>query len=207
LVTIKGKWCAATWFNIWLCYMPLERKDVGSILDFLWSGVNLWIWLLTFLLTITYVSDVQMGHASPFQTSSFQYLSNDINNSSRKWVLTLAVALWRFESPPRLRLPTWEFNWECECSFSHSPTLPGLSWPALLQTFALVASPRLRLWHMWCFFSHTQSQPPSSCLTLSTKTKNLNKYLMSKLNAKHKLSLKLFVYVDDKNLCYNMVEF
>jgi hypothetical protein len=40
---------------------------------------------------------------------------------------------------------------------SHSPTLPGAwdvtprlpSWPATLQAFALVASPRLRLWHCY----------------------------------------------------------
>jgi hypothetical protein len=51
---------------------------------------------------------------------------------------------------------------------------------------------------MQCFYIHTQSKPPS-CLTFSTKTKNINKYMMPKFNAKHKLSLKRFVYVDDRN--------
>jgi hypothetical protein len=30
--------------------------------------------------------------------------------------------------------------------------------------------------------------------------------MMAKFNAKHKLSLKWFVYVDDRNLHYNMME-
>ncbi len=51
------------------------------------------------LLAISCVSDVQMGHASPFQTSTFQYLFNDINNSLVHWVLTPAIALWTFRSP------------------------------------------------------------------------------------------------------------
>jgi hypothetical protein len=41
-----------------------------------------------FLLTITCVSDVQMGHANPFQTSKFQELFNDIKTVSIQWVLT-----------------------------------------------------------------------------------------------------------------------
>ncbi len=32
--------------------------------------------------SLTYVSDVQMGHANPFQTSKFQELSNDTRNNS-----------------------------------------------------------------------------------------------------------------------------
>jgi hypothetical protein len=35
------------------------------------------------------------------------------------WVLTLAIALWTFESPPGLQLPMWEFPWECEGLFPH----------------------------------------------------------------------------------------
>jgi hypothetical protein len=33
------------------------------------------------LLAITCVSDIQMSHASPFPTSMFQELSNDISNT------------------------------------------------------------------------------------------------------------------------------
>jgi hypothetical protein len=38
-------------------------------------------------------------------------------------VLTSAIALWRFGSPPGLQLPQWELTWECESAFSHSLTL------------------------------------------------------------------------------------
>jgi hypothetical protein len=66
------------------------------------------IWLSALLLAITCVSSVQICHTSPFQTSMFQDLSNDINNFLIQWVLTLASALWKFGSPPRLQLPKWE---------------------------------------------------------------------------------------------------
>ncbi len=42
---------------------------------------------------ITCVLKLQMGHASPFQTSTFQQISNDIKNSWNRWVLTLAITL------------------------------------------------------------------------------------------------------------------
>jgi hypothetical protein len=117
-------------------------------------GVKLPIWLLTLLLTITCVSGVQMGHASPFQTSTFQNIFNDITNASIQWILTPTISLSKFKSPPGLQLPKWEFPWECEGSFPHTllhswehEMWPGLpSWPALLQALALVANPRLGLW-------------------------------------------------------------
>ncbi len=108
------------------CRTPPARKGIMSIPDFPWSGLKLPIWLLAFLLAITYVTDVQMGHVSPFWTFTLQYLSNDINNSLRWGVLTFAIALWSFRSPLGLQLPIWEFIWECECSFHtlpHSQTL------------------------------------------------------------------------------------
>jgi len=78
------------------------------------------IWLLAFLLAITCVLGVQMGHANPFQTSTFQELSNDIRNISIQCVLTRKIVLWKFKSPLGLQLPKWEFTWECESSFSHT---------------------------------------------------------------------------------------
>ncbi len=78
------------------CCMPPARKGIRSIPDFLWSGVKLPIWFPAFLLAITYVVDVRMGHASPFWTSTLQYLSNNIKKSSRREVLTFAIALWSF---------------------------------------------------------------------------------------------------------------
>ncbi len=69
--------------------------------------------------------------------------------------MTLAISLWKFESPLGLQFPKWELTWECECPFSHSShTFPTLldfpSWPAPLYALALVTSPRLRLRYFWC---------------------------------------------------------
>jgi hypothetical protein len=50
----------------------------------------------------------------------FQELSNDIENSSIQEVLTLAIVLWRFESPFGLQFPKWELIWECVGSFTHT---------------------------------------------------------------------------------------
>jgi hypothetical protein len=47
-------------------------------------------------------------------------LSNGIRNFSIHCVLTLAIALWRFESASGLQLPKWKLLWECEGSFPHT---------------------------------------------------------------------------------------
>jgi hypothetical protein len=68
-------------------------------------------------------------------SSKFQLFSNDIKNYSRKWVLTPAIALWRFESPFGTLTPNMEFTRECDGSFPHTlwhsrehvMWLPGLS--------------------------------------------------------------------------------
>jgi hypothetical protein len=82
-----------------------------------------------------------------------QYLSNGIKNSSRRWVLTPAIALWIFGSPfgtptPNMgiHLGVWGFMLfalpgVCDV------TVGSLSWPAPLQPLALVVSPRLGLRH------------------------------------------------------------
>jgi hypothetical protein len=72
-------------------YTPPTRKEIGAILDFSWSGVKLAIWLLAFVLAITYFLSIQMGYLSPFETSMFQDLSNDIRNFSIHWILTPAI--------------------------------------------------------------------------------------------------------------------
>ncbi len=46
-------------------------KEIRAIPDFLWLGIKLAIWLLAFLLVITYVLSAQMAHVNPFQTSTF----------------------------------------------------------------------------------------------------------------------------------------
>jgi hypothetical protein len=61
--------------------------------------------ILALLLTITCATDVQMAHARPFWTSTLQDLSNSIKNVSMRGVLTLAIALWIFESPKGLPSP------------------------------------------------------------------------------------------------------
>ncbi len=58
----------------------------------------------------------QMAHASPFSTSTFRYLSNDIKNTPMWGVVTLAIELWNFRSS-KSKSP---FR-ECEC---HPHTLP-----------------------------------------------------------------------------------
>jgi len=82
-------------------------------------------------------------------------------NATRHWILTPEIALWSFGSPLGLHLPKWELPWECEGSLLHTPshflTFPGVCdvTPGLIfdphpcKPFALVASPRLGLWHYW----------------------------------------------------------
>jgi hypothetical protein len=75
------------------CCTPPTHVGIGSILDFLWSGVKLPIWLPALLLPITWAADVQMTHARPFWTSKLQDLSNDIKNTPMRGVLTPAIKL------------------------------------------------------------------------------------------------------------------
>jgi hypothetical protein len=67
---------------------------------------------LTFalLLAITCVWSFQIGHASPFETSTLQEFFHDIKNVSIQWVLTPTIFLWRFRSPLGLQFPKWEFT-------------------------------------------------------------------------------------------------
>jgi len=101
-------------------------------------------------------------HESPIKTSKFQDLFNDIRNSSIQWILTLAIALWKFGSPLRLQLPKWEFIWECGGSFLHTLLHSWEhkcdSWASFLAcTFAspcLCCEPKVRvvtveLWSLW----------------------------------------------------------
>jgi hypothetical protein len=50
----------------------------------------------------------------------FEELYKNIMKSSIDWFMTLAIALWKLESPSGLQLPKWEFTWECGCSFLHT---------------------------------------------------------------------------------------
>jgi hypothetical protein len=137
-----------------VCCRPPTHKEIELIPNFLWSVVKLPIWLSTLLLAITCVSDIQMGHASPLWTSPFQELSNDIRNSSIQWVLTYAIAFWKFESP--LGTPTPKMGahlgvWVFIFTLSQSPRLHF--WPAPLQALALIAtmgnSKILKIFKLW----------------------------------------------------------
>ncbi len=87
-----------------MCRTTPAHTGIGLILDFLWSGVKLPVWLLALLSTITCVADVQMAHARPFLTSTLQGLSNNIKNTSRQGVLTSAIELWSCRSPKGLQV-------------------------------------------------------------------------------------------------------
>jgi len=80
---------------------------VRSIPDFLWSDVELPVWFLALLLTITCDANVWMAHARPFLTSTLQGLSNGIKNTSRWGVLTSTIELWNCKSPEGLQVPTF----------------------------------------------------------------------------------------------------
>jgi hypothetical protein len=106
----------------------------------------------------------QMGHASPFKTSMFQELSNDIKNFSIQWFLTLVITFWKFGNPFRLQLPKWKLIWECRGSFpltflhyqEHEMWLPG---SLLAHTFAspcLGREPKARVVTWTTIYNTTQ---------------------------------------------------
>jgi hypothetical protein len=80
------------------------------------------------------------GSCKPILTYVFQYLFNDINNSSIHWVFTPAITFWTFKSPPRLQLRKWEFPWECEGLFPHT-LLHSREHAAWLPSFPLGPQP------------------------------------------------------------------
>jgi hypothetical protein len=41
-------------------------------------------------------------------------------NSLIHWILTFALALWKFGNPPGLQIPKWELTLECEGYFLHT---------------------------------------------------------------------------------------
>jgi len=90
-----------------MCRTPFAHTGIGSILDFLWSGVKLLVWLPALLSTITCVANVQMAHARPFSTFTLQGLFNGIKNTSRWGVLTFAIELWSCGSFGGLQVPTF----------------------------------------------------------------------------------------------------
>jgi hypothetical protein len=108
---------------------------------------------------ITYISNVQMSNANPFKTSKFQEFSNDIRNVSSHWVFTHAIALWRFESPLSLHLPSQSCLGSARVhslTLSYIPRTWGVTLglplrPQPCNPFVLVTNPRLRLRH---FFFH-----------------------------------------------------
>jgi hypothetical protein len=90
-----------------VCCIISARTGIGSIPDFLWSGVKLPVWLPAFLSTITYAVDVRMAHARPFSTSTLQGFSNGTKNISRQGVLISAIELWSCGSLGGLQVLTF----------------------------------------------------------------------------------------------------
>jgi hypothetical protein len=90
-----------------VCRTPSAHIGVGSILNFLWSGVKLPVWLHALFLTITCAENVRMAHARPSSTSKLQGISNGIKNTSKQGVLTSAIKLWSCRSPGGLQIPTF----------------------------------------------------------------------------------------------------
>jgi hypothetical protein len=102
-------------------------------------------------LAITYVLNTQMGHASPFNTSAFQWykeLFNPISFDPYNCLLKIQEFVNILIPKVGVHLKMWGFI------PSHFPTLPGAwnvtprlhSLPTPLQALALVMSPRLGLW-------------------------------------------------------------
>jgi hypothetical protein len=107
-----------------------------------------------------------------FKHLCFNSFSNDIKNFLNRWVLTLAIALWRFGSPFGIPTPTmgvhlrvWGFIPSHSLHYLHSRE--HVMWllslpigPQPCNPLALVASPRLGLQHhlgMWGVHSLTLS--------------------------------------------------
>jgi hypothetical protein len=88
-----------------VCCTPPAHTGIGSIPDFLWSGVKLPVWLPALLSTITCAANAQMAYARSFRTSTIQDLSNGIKNTSMQGVLTPAIVFWIFGSPGGLPSP------------------------------------------------------------------------------------------------------
>jgi hypothetical protein len=102
----------------------------------------------------------------------FQELSNGIKKFSIHCVLTQAIALWKFGSPPGFQLPKWEFTWECEGSFLHtfihsqaSLLAHNLASPCLgCEHKVKVATPSIIHIAIWCSMCVTMYQKDYHCV-------------------------------------------
>jgi hypothetical protein len=89
-----------------------------------------------------------------------QELSNDIKNVSNHWVLTHALAFWRFGSRLGFHLPSGNYFGSVRVHSitpSYTPgrcsVIPRFPFGSqLYNSFALVTSPRIRLWHQVTFY-------------------------------------------------------
>jgi len=93
-------------------------------------GIKLPIWFPTLHLAITYVLNTQMGHASPFYTSMFHELFNDVKNFFNSMSFDPCNRPLKIRDSIGcllgLQLPKCELTWELWGFIpSHSPTLLG----------------------------------------------------------------------------------
>jgi hypothetical protein len=102
-------WTQGNWVESWLLVVGSQTTNLTPGLSF---GHNL---------CLRYPNGRYKPILNIYTSIAF---SNDINNSSRRGVLTLAIVLWRFGSP----LGTPPPKWECEGSCPHTLCTPGNMW-------------------------------------------------------------------------------
>jgi hypothetical protein len=102
-------WTQGNWVDLWLSVVGSQTANLTPDLCF---GHNL-------------CCKCPNGSCEPisdiYASIAFQWYKERLKTRG----LTFAISFWSFGSPLGLQLPKWEFIWECECSFSHSPTLPS----------------------------------------------------------------------------------
>ncbi len=121
--------------------MPPARTEVKSIPDFLWSGIKLPVLALGLSFCHNLCCKCPNGLCKPildiYTSTAFRWYKKLFNTRC----FDLCNRSLKVQESTGTPTPKMGATWECESSFSHS------SWPVPLQTFALVASPRLGLRH------------------------------------------------------------
>jgi hypothetical protein len=131
-----------------VCHTLPSRKGIGSILDFYWSRVKLPIWLLAFLLAITFVSTEPISDI--YTSISFQWYKEFYKTMRFDPCNYILKILESFGTPtPNMGIPlgVWGFMPSHSLhSRDHVKWLLGvLSWPATLQPPCLGREPKAKV--------------------------------------------------------------
>jgi hypothetical protein len=90
---------------------------------------------------------VMWTHFRHLRSKNFQWYKKLFNPLG----LAFVIILWRFKNPSGLQLPKWKLLRSVKVHSFTLSFIPGLpSWTTTLQALALLASPRLGLWHQVC---------------------------------------------------------